>query len=318
MLYPLALLQYGQSGRSSRIFQKSCCSAAPALPVLRGGVNLSLALGRWKCFVFTASLFITALAAQQPKASAIPKFEVVAIRLVPPNADPIVRSQDFTAILPGGQFVDSRTALLFMIAFAYDVKNPSKQLVGLPNWANNTSFSVAAKPAPDSPSLPPAENYEQVRLMMRSMLEERFHLRMHTETRVEQVLNLKVAKGGMKIPEVDPPVPPAKEGHVNAAMSDRGGRMIGSKATMKGLASALAIFLKQTTIDQTGLPGYYDFNLRWTAPEAAGGQGPGGLGSEGIGLLISTLRNQFGLQLEKSTGAVEYWVVDRIELPTEN
>lgn len=263
-------------------------------------------------------LFLPALAAQQPNPPADPKFEVVAIGLVPTNAAPLHRSQEFTPILPGGRYVDSRTNLLFLISFAYNVKNPSKQLVGLPKWANETSFSVSAQPAADLPLLTPAENVAQVRLMMRAMLADRFHLRLHTETRTEKILGLRVAKGGMKIPEVEPPVPPAKEGFVNAAMGDSGGRMIGKKATMQGLARALTLFLKQATIDQTGLPGYYDFDIRWSAPPRLDPPSPGGLGSEGIGLLISTLRSQFGLQLEPGTGPVEYWVVDHVAMPTEN
>ena len=122
----------------------------------------------------------------------------------------------------------------------------------------------------------------------------------------------------MKIHEVDPPVPPAKEGYVNAAMGDQGGRMIGNKSTMGGMAIALTMFLKQLVVDQTGLKGYYDFNVRWSAPEPPDGQSSGGLGTEGLGLLISNLQSQFGLQLTKSTGQVDYWVVDHVEQPTSN
>ena len=54
-------------------------------------------------------------------------------------------------------------------------------------------------------------------------------------------------------------MPPAKEGYVNAAMSDRGGRMIGNKSTMGGMATALTMFLKRLVIDQTGLKGLLRF-----------------------------------------------------------
>jgi uncharacterized protein (TIGR03435 family) len=97
---------------------------------------------------------------------------------------------------------------------------------------------------------------------------ERFHLQLHTETRLEPMLNLVAAKGGIKIEEADPPVPPDKEGRVNAAVGDRSGRTIANKATMAGLASVLALFLKRPVIDQTGLKGYYDFDASWSAPEA--------------------------------------------------
>lgn len=114
--------------------------------------------------------------------------------------------------------------------------------------------------------------------MMRAMLTDRLHLRLHTEIRKEPVFNFKVAKSGIKIHEVDPTVPPAKEGYVNAAMSDRGGRMIGNKATMGGMATALTIFLQRLVIDQTGLKGYYDSNVRWSAPAAPDGQVSWGIG----------------------------------------
>ena len=277
-----------------------------------------MAFSKRKLLRFGACFFTSTLTAQKQAAPIVPSFEVVSIRAVPSNAPAIMRTQDFTPILPGGQYVDSRTGLLFMIAFAYNVKNPSGQLVGLPNWAQNQSFAVAAKPAQNFPVLPPAENIAQVRLMMGAMLADRFHLRLHTETRKERVFNLELAKGGIKITQVAAPVPPDKEGHVNAAMGDSGGRMIGHKSTMAGLAIALTIFLKHPVIDQTGLKGYYDFDVRWSAPETPEHQSSGGLGTDGLGLLISTLQNQFGLHLKNTTGPVEYWVVDHVEPPTDN
>lgn len=69
-------------------------------------------------------------------------------------------------------------------------------------------------------------------------------------------------------------------------------------------------------IDQTGLNGHYDFNVQWSAPE--GTTSSAGLGTEGRGLLISMLKDKFGLQLSGAYGPVQYWVVDQIEPPTEN
>jgi uncharacterized protein (TIGR03435 family) len=261
-----------------------------------------------------------ALAAQQPAAPVEPRFEVVSIRLAPPPPQRLIsRDPDFTPVLPGGQYMDSRTVLAVMIAFAYDVKNPSRQLVGLPDWAQRQAYSVAAKPAQGFPLLPEAANRELVRLMMRAMLADRFHLQLRIETRQERVYNLEVAKGGVKIKQVDPPAPPAKEGRVNAAWGDDGGRMIGNTSTMEGIASTLGLMLKQAVVDRTGLKGYYDFDVKWSALEPPAGPPPApGFGAEGIGLLISALQNQFGLRLTNATGPVEYWVVDHVEPPTDN
>jgi uncharacterized protein (TIGR03435 family) len=262
-----------------------------------------------------AALFLTAaLAAQQQQ----PKFDVVSIHAVPPNTPPTMRDQDFTPILPGGQYVDSRTGLRSMIGFAYDVKS-YLQLVGLPNWANNQSYAVAAKPTQGFPALPPQENREQVRLMLRAMLEDRFHLQLHRETRKESIYNLEAAKGGFKIKEADPPVPPAREGYVNAAWSDGSIRMIADKSTMTGLASTLTLILQTPVADQTGLKGYYTFDVKWTAPETPGARPSATqFGAEGIALLFSNLQDQFGLHLTKTTGPVDYWVVDHVEQPTDD
>lgn len=264
-----------------------------------------------------ALLLLTALLCTAQN-GARPRFDVVSIRAVPPNAPMVMRDQDFTPILPGGQYVDSRTTLHSMIGFAYGVKS-YLQLTGLPNWANNQSYEVAAKPAQDFPALPPEENREQVRLMLRALLEDRFHLQLHTETRKQPVYKLEVAKGGLKLKEVEAPVPPDKEGNVNAAYGDSGIRMIARKSSMERMAAALTIMLGQPVMDETGLKGYYSFDVNWIAPPTPGSPPPGpGFGAEGIALLMSNLQSQFGLRLTKTRGPVEYWVVDHVEMPDPN
>ena len=90
-----------------------------------------------------ALIFASALVAQQTPA---PAFYVVSIRVVPPNTPPTSRDQYFSPILPGGEYIDSRTNLMVLICFAYNCKNPDKQMLGLPNWAKNQSYAIAAKP----------------------------------------------------------------------------------------------------------------------------------------------------------------------------
>jgi uncharacterized protein (TIGR03435 family) len=264
-----------------------------------------------------AALFLTAaLAAQQPAA---PKFDVVSIHSVPPNAPPVMREPDFTPVLPGGQYIHSRAGLFEMIAFAYNVQNASNQLLGLPNWANEQSFSVAAKPTEGFSALPSAENREQVRLMMRAMLADRFHLQVHKETRQKPIFKLEVAKGGIKIREVDPPVPPATEGNVYAVMGDGRVRINGKKSTMAGVAKMLSVALKRPVVDETGLTSYYDLDMKWNDPDAPGGQPRvTGFGAENAGLLNSILQDELGLRLTNANGPVEYWVVDHVEPPTAN
>jgi len=243
-----------------------------------------------------------------------PKFEVVSIRVVPPNAPNVTREIGFTPLLPGGQYVDSRTGLWSMIAFAYEVKDASNRLLGLPGWAKERSYSVAAKPPEGfTPSI------AQVRLMMQAMLADRFHLQVHHETREEAIYRVEVARGGLKIQEVAAPEPPEKEGFPGVVMGDSGGRLLGKKVTIGFLIRALAVHIKKPMVDATGLTGYYDFDVKWTAPEAPDGHTPASsFGPDGAALLISVLQDRFGLKLVKSTGPVEYLMVDRVEPPTEN
>ncbi len=246
-------------------------------------------------------------------------FEVVSIREVPRNAPPLMREPNFSSVRPGGQFADSRTSLGPMIIFAFDIPGYA-QLKGLPGWAQEQLFSVAAKPPAGIPLLPPDRNREEVRGMMREMLASRFHLKLHTESREERILRLEVDRGGLKIKAVEPPGPDEKEGHVYIVAGDSDGRIIGTKVTMSGMAIALTLMLKRQVLDETGLKDYYTFDLKWRLPEPMDGGtvAPAGLGPEGVSGLMSAVKDLFGLRLTSSTAPVRYWVEDQVERPTAN
>jgi uncharacterized protein (TIGR03435 family) len=243
-----------------------------------------------------------------------PKFDVVSIR---PTRSPIRLAG--SPYLPGGHFNDPGTILLFLIPMAYDIPLPDRQLLGLPEWAKRTAYSVEAKAAADFPTLAPAENEAQIKFMLREMLADRFKFRIHMETREEDTLIMTIGNGGFKVKEVSAPVPPEKAGDVSAALGDRGGRLSGKKATIARLATVLSLFLKQDVIDQTNLTGYYDFEIRWDALRREGAPPPAAtLGPDGIVLFLSTLREELGLRFTRGKGTVQYWVIDSVEPPTEN
>jgi len=258
----------------------------------------------------TIATLAMVLGAASPAADG-PAFEVVSIREVPRDAPPLLRDPSFDPFLPGGQFIDPRTTVLFMIMFAFDI-HTDVYLTGLPEWARYQAFSVAAKPPDGFPRLPSDENREQMCAMLREMLASRFQLKLHTETREERTLKLEVPHGGLKIKAVDPPAPPEKEGFVNMAAGDGGGRMIARKATMASMATALTVILRRPVLDATGLKDYYTFDVKWSGP------GEGGLGVEGLSALMSALEDLFGLRLTSVTAPVKYWVVDHVEHPTPN
>jgi uncharacterized protein (TIGR03435 family) len=227
-----------------------------------------------------------------------------------------MRAADFTPFLPGGRYVNENNTLVSLITTAYQVSYPDYRLLGLPAW-KTTRYAVSAKAADDFPLLSPADNEEQVRLMLREMLADRFRLRLHTEMRRETVLKMTAERGGVLVKEVAPPVPPETEGRVNTALGDNGGRIIGKKATMAGIARVAGLWLKHDVIDDTGLKGYYDFDIRWTAPSDPNRPAPSPrLGAEGIALFQSMSKEQFGLSFSRETGPVQYWIIDHVEPPT--
>lgn len=239
------------------------------------------------------------------------RFDAVSVRPDPPPAH---FSLDFDPVKPGGKYLHPSTALLHLIGFAHNVRNASLNLTGLPGWAKDRNYAISATAGSDYPTdLSPAENQRRVQAMLRTMLEERFRLKMHAETKQEQLFELHTTKQGFQFPAVDPPVPPAKEGRVSGAMSNAVGTIVATKGTMTGMRQMLEVFLKRTVLDKTGLTGYYDFEVKWESPNPTEGFGP-----EGIAMLISTLRSKFGLELKATRGPVTYWVVDRIEPPSEN
>jgi uncharacterized protein (TIGR03435 family) len=208
---------------------------------------------------------------------------------------------------------------MLLITFAYDVRQPQSRILGLPGWTATTSYEVSARAADDFPLLSPDENRRQVRQMVQQMLADRFHLKLHSEVRQETVLKMSVDPGGLRLKEVAAPIPPEQEGRPGLAMSDSGGRFIGTKSTMAGIASAAGTLLRQDVADETGLKGYYDFNLRWTAPSDPNAPPPSPqLGPAGMALFLTTLKDEFGLRFSRDTGPAQYWIVDHIEPPTEN
>jgi uncharacterized protein (TIGR03435 family) len=181
------------------------------------------------------------------------------------------------------------------IRWAYSLTS-AEQVTG-PAWIDERQirFDVRAKSAPDTPR-------DQLRLMMRTLLAERFALRMHNEPKRMEHFELTVAKGGPKLSRSvgDDPAFPFESGT---------GRLVYSQIQMQTLAILLSRQLKTMVTDATGLPGYFDVKLEWT---------PDDLGTAGVDI-FSAVRQQLGLELVRKNTPVDVWVVDHAEkTPTEN
>src|SRR5262249_27894072 len=94
---------------------------------------------------------------------------------------------------PGGRIVVTNMPLRALITFAYDLAN--YQLVGAPNWAAGERFDVVAKLASDPAAAAPA-GATPIRLATQTLLEDRFKLRSHRESREMDIYALVVARSG--------------------------------------------------------------------------------------------------------------------------
>lgn len=179
------------------------------------------------------------------------------------------------------------------------------QVRGLPGWAHSEMYDVEARMSPATMAAlekrPPVGPYSPNQLLLQTMLAERFHLKVHIETRQGLLYDLVVAKGGIKMK-------PSAAGE-KSGMWGGGFQLTGRATTVEGLAGMLPV--GRIVVDKTGLTGKYDFTLKWT-PFDQEGQADAGPS------IFTALQEQLGLKLVPAKGPVEALVVDHVERPSAN
>ena len=89
-----------------------------------------------------------------------------------------------------------------------------------------------------------------------------------------------------------------------------------TNASMNELRLLLTFFLDRPVVDQTGLAGRYDFQLKWTFDERDGSRAPtDGTAAPGI---FTAIQEQLGLKLEPVKTMTDVMVIDKIERPSAN
>lgn len=212
-----------------------------------------------------------------------------------------------------GRIHYSGVSLKMILVRAYGMR--PYQISG-PGWMETERYQVDAKyPADTKP--------EEFRLMLQTLLTDRFHLVLHRETREMSRYRLVVAKGGpklsraRKLPEYkdDEERKAAMEKQTKANMEammrrPRSGpfRSLGqSSATMAKLAENLSRYVDRPVTDDTGLEGSYSFSLEWSPDESAP------IGDSSLPSIFAAVQGQLGLKLEPEKGPVEFLVIERAE-----
>ena len=238
----------------------------------------------------TAGLLLTGAAVAQS-----PAFAVASIR---PTLDHVKFERDgITEVTPGNLHMRDVT-LVYCIEWAYNVQE--KQVAG-PDLRSDR-YDIQAKA--DGPA-----SEDEMRLMMRQLLAERFKLSFHRETRVMRAYALTVLPTGSKLHEAAPGGTPH---HEDTAYST-----IAKSISMQEFADFLAAPMETPMVDQTGLKGRYDFILDFR-PYLPVVDRPLGL-DDFLGAMQAALEGQLGLKLERlNKMPIEVLVVDHVEKPSEN
>jgi uncharacterized protein (TIGR03435 family) len=212
-----------------------------------------------------------------------------------------------------------------------------QSIQGGPGWIASDRYTIEAKAAGP-------ETQEMMRgPMMQALLEDRFRLKIHRETRDVPVYALTVGKDGPKLQSMKPgscvridftngPPPPPGQGQTFCGMF-RGvganGGMDTYGQTMAQLCRQFSVWLDRDVVNRTGIAGAFDIHLALSIADVmTTGRGSGALGLSGdpappttppdpLGA-ISAAVQKLGLKLAPAKEPGEFLVIDHVERPSEN
>jgi uncharacterized protein (TIGR03435 family) len=237
----------------------------------------------------------------------------------------------------GDRFRATNQPLITYLRFAYRLGQGD--LLELPRWVYNERFDIEARANGE-------QTKDQMRVMMRSLLKDRFKLVVH-------VFDLELAKPGQTGPQLRahrtdeecvsaiepqfntltpsqparrppsifqlPTLPCGSRGFMTVGGGDRV-RIVGNGEPMDRIAEALRSPLTgidRHIRDRTGLGGTFDLSLEWSVVSDTV-QAPLVLQDDLPPRFLEALKTQLGLTLKSTKGPVDILVVDQVERPTEN
>jgi uncharacterized protein (TIGR03435 family) len=178
---------------------------------------------------------------------------------------------------------------------------PDYHVAGGPAWAWSEFYDVQARAEGEA-------DLHQIRLMLQTLLADRFQLRLHRETRMMAGYVLGVDKGGPKLPPARTDVPLNDQ----SIAGIRGGGLQSFGSPIKSLAISLGMQLGKPVIDETKIEGSYDFRLRFDDSNLTSAGAPSEFGS------VFSAVHEIGLKLEAQQIPIEVLVIDSVERPSEN
>jgi uncharacterized protein (TIGR03435 family) len=241
------------------------------------------------------SLLLSCTHAARAQTTPSPSFEVATIKAAQPGTDKNTGSWNH----PGtGRFIATHLSLTVLIELAYDIDD--SQIANKPGWLDTNLYDIDAKAEEGVPL-----TRDELRPRLKNLLQERFHLTIHTETRSIRGYALVIAKGGEHL------ILTKKPDFRGDFYDVSPGQMRGFHWTMAQFAKYLSRAEGFAVVDETSIAGRYDVDFSYNPkPDDT---------SSDLPALNEALEQATGLQLKERKVPVETIVIDSVEkTPTDN
>ena len=263
------------------------------------------------------------------QAQPAPKFDVVSIKTCKPGVAKVGDSSPGRLSIGCAGLADTdHTGLIQQAYNRYaDGRLTSMKIIpieGAPDWIHSETFDIDAK-SDGQPSI-----LMMMGPMMQKILEDRFHLKIHRETRQGPVYELALGKASPKltpyregscIPVIPGRSLPELESgqHYCRNMAAPGRAVDLEGGTLSMFADLLNLVLDRPVIDRTGLTNYFEIHLRFSPETAAAPRPPStDPGAPDAPYIFQAIQEQLGLKLVPAKGPVDVLVIDHVERPSGN
>jgi uncharacterized protein (TIGR03435 family) len=259
-------------------------------------------------------------------------FEVASVK---PNKAGDPRGQRGFDFLPGGGLTAKNLSLYALIATAYDLPFQSSRVSGGADWTRSEAFDIEARASQDA--IPPGSTVkareEKTRLMLQTLLAERFKLVLRVDKKELPVYMATVGRNGpklekSKIEEKDCPEHGDSANDVNRCHIFNGGMgrgLHGAAVDMSDLVLFVANWTDRPVIDRTGIKGLFNIQSEGWTPIIPRQPSPDGTVSPEAEALSDSVRptlfmifDRLGLKLESSRAPIDMYVIVSAEKPAEN
>jgi uncharacterized protein (TIGR03435 family) len=266
---------------------------------------------------FVLRTFCALLVAQAPMA-----FDVASIK--PNNSGAVGEQVRFYP--PSGRVTMTNVTVKRLIQNAYQLQD--QQIAGGPGWITSEHFDIVANS--EAINLSPMDRW----VMVRTLLADRFKLKMHTESREQSVFGLVLSRRDGQLGEhlkksnTDCKLPTApRTGPIDLSVPNQCGVLMGGPGrmnfrgvTMDVIAAQLSGRVGRSVVDRSGLEGRYDLDVEFSPqPLRADSADPASADrptSDGPSI-YTAIQEQLGLKLDSQKSSVDVTVIDSIEKPVE-